>query len=252
MNLDPGFWKELSKFVATGLLAFGASSLYTGWRMSPEHNITLVPLSAVLPEPKNPSDEYCHVDINKLNAILSSESTKGVPGLIDYLAFLRRTSELQTVNVDSSTAKKFSQLRDQNVFVRCGRGMDYHGIPDTIFNVGFLMGQEATYLLNKECSIRMQTTIIPARIRTSSPSNPYPVEKTSLLEVGYDELTDKKEDKEAIEMLQKKLSLGSNDPTSIAVTCTAAQPAPWWSFGSASARKVGGKKDYLIKVIQPK
>lgn len=252
MLRDPSFWKELSKFVATGLIAFAASTVYTGWKTSPEQNITLVPLSVVLPAPKKPSDLYCHVDKENLDKVSMSDAVSSVSGLSAYLNFLRdNTSEFQTVNVELPSAKKYNILmtKDPKVFVKCGKGEDYYGIPDTRFNVGFLVGQQVTYLLNKECTIRIGSLSVPARIRTSNPSNPYPVEKTSLLEVGYDDTIDKQQDKEAIKELERKLQPGDNDPTSIGITCSAAQPTPWWQHNPANATLISSDKDYRVKVI---
>jgi hypothetical protein len=227
--------KDLWKLVIVGGVSWVIGSIYTSWRLQPERNISIIPLSAVMKT--NRMGTYCNVDHAALRSLI--DSGKALE-MADYLGVLIQSKGPVFMDVNALSAK----AAHPDIFSCPG---NLRPVPNTTFNAALIMDQSVTYLLEKQCELKFKLenddARVPVMINTIRDESPFPISGTQLIELSYDLTRDQaiKPDQAplaTINKLENDLSqaAGANQRAgremSVAIECRAAYKRPWHEFWS--------------------
>lgn len=163
---------ELAKFCATGIVAFGASVVYTDYRLAPRNNVSVIPLSIE-------KITSCDVDESRLDATLKAIDSPPASALQDpYGSYLRamvksRSPLTRWIVQERLVPGEFlPRLKDEGI-LRCSKGGD-KAASDLRYNTflvvqaALIVNQPTAYILRRSCWLRYGNTNIPVSAATDA------------------------------------------------------------------------------------
>lgn len=209
---------DFLKYALTACVSFGASLLYTNYRLEPRHNVTLLPLSVTLPK----SSDVC--DVNQTNlkaAIQQAKDANPIVGIApqtdSYEFYLTLLSASSYVRKELVPPSFLADLERDNILT-CERQIDTN--TGASLESAALLDQPTKYLMRRSCSMLYENVEIPIRASAQRKSTEFGtvepdtllIDETSNIMFSFDQrrasdLTQNKFDKLMQKLREKEVPL---------------------------------------------
>ncbi len=209
---------DFLKYALTACVSFGASLLYTNYKLEPGHNVTLLPLSVTLPK----SNDVC--DVNEANlkaAIQRAKDTNPTVGLApqtdSYEFYLTLLSASPYVRKELVPPSFLANLEKDQILI-CESQIDANA--GASLETAALLDQPKRYLMRRSCSMIYENVKIPIRASAQKKSTEYGaiepdtllIDETSNIMFSYDQsrksdVAQRKFDKLMQELREKEVAL---------------------------------------------
>jgi hypothetical protein len=161
----PTFAEDFGKYLVTGIVTFGASLVYTEYRLLPGHNVNLVPLSISFEK----ANIACAVDrkklTNSISHIRSSDSLSSPSQSVPYDSYIKALSKevraSTTVLRELVPENLLKQLEDEQILT-CNQPAPEGST--LALEAAALFEQPTTYLLKRSCFMVYRDVNIPIRV----------------------------------------------------------------------------------------
>lgn len=246
--------KDLWKLIVVGGVSWIISSGWTTWRLQPERNISIIPLTAVRKQHRK--GDYCNVNHDSLANLLESDG--GSAQKRNYLEVLMQSKGPVIMN------KLAREIMKENPSIFDCKS-DLRPLPATTYNAALIMSEDETYLIEKKCRLNTKLqddeVMVPLSINTPRNESPFPVTGTQLIELSYDLSRDEAASQNrapfaTIAGLEQVLQQaeGADDNAGrevrIGLQCSATYKRPWFMFWAADNSKKLESGREKIRVVQ--